>query len=286
MINKLHIASIPVSEIKTTGQMVRVGMDDDHVIELSNSIARLGLLQPIVVEEAGDHEYQLIAGAHRLAACRRLNWTHIPANIRQASHDTVVKGLALVENIIRRDMSLQEECQAVQMLEQEQNLSTSQICQLLGRGKDWVNKRLAAPNFPDKIRDALFDNMISLSIAEEISSVEDPGFQNIVLNEAIYAKRTLFEVKSMVETFKAVPSISDAVETGLAKAEEARGQGVPKKACEYNHEVVKLSDMKLLWLCGNCYNEILAIRDLAANIHTEGREEYGTVDEDTDRQHK
>ena len=286
MKQNLNVQAIRVSLIDTAGQMVRAGIDDDHVIELSNSIAKIGLLQPIVVEPGEGGLYQLIAGAHRLAACIRLNWTHIPANIRPASHDTVIKGLALVENIIRRDMSLQEECAAVKTLSEEQEMSTSQICQLLGRGKDWVNKRLAAPNFPDKIRDALFDNMITMSIAEEIASVDDPAFQNIVLNEAIYAKRTLFEVKSMVETFKAVPSISDAVEAGLQKAEENRGKGVPTKACEYNHEVVKLSDMRLLWLCQACANEILAIRDMAANVHTEGGEHYGTVNEDPVGQHQ
>ena len=274
----LNVQAIRIGLIDTAGQMVRVGIDDDHVIELSNSIAKLGLLQPIVVELHPNGRYQLIAGAHRLAACQRLNWTHIPANIRAYIEGGPIKALALVENIIRRDMSLQEECTAVQTLVEEQNLSVSQICQLLGRGKDWVNKRLAAPNFPDKIRDALFDGLIALSIAEEIASVDDPGFQNIVLNEAIYAKRTLFEVKSMVETFKAVPSISDAVEAGLQKAEENRGKGVPTKACEYNHEVVKLSEMRLLWLCQSCANEVLAIRDMAANVHMEGGEQYVPVE--------
>ncbi len=282
----LNVQTIRISLINTDGQMVRSGMDDDHVIELSNSIAKLGLLQPIVVEPIEGGLYQLIAGAHRLAACKRLNWTHIPANIRTLNESAPIKGLALVENIIRRDMSLQEECSAVKILTEEQGLSLSQICQLLGRGKDWVNKRLAAPNFPDKIRDALFDGMIILSVAEEIASVDDPGFQNIVLNEAIYAKRTLFEVKSMVETFRAVPSISDAVEAGLAKAEETRGKGVPTKACEYNHEVVKLSGMRLLWLCQSCANEILAIRDMAANVHREEGVEYGTTNQDTVGQHK
>ena len=279
----LNVQAIRIGLIDTAGQMVRVGMDDDHVIELSNSIAKLGLLQPIVVEPTPNGRFQLIAGAHRLAACLRLNWTHIPANIRAYIEGGPIKALALVENIIRRDMSLEEECKAVQTLVEEQHLSVSQICQLLGRGNAWVNKRLAAPNFPDKIRDALFDNLITLGVAEEIATVEDPAFQNIVLNEAIYAKRTLFEVKSMVETFKAVPSISDAVEAGLQKAEETRGQGVPKKACEYNHEVVKLSDMRLIWVCPTCYNEIMAIRDMAADVHTEGSVEYGTSSKDSSR---
>lgn len=286
MIEKLDVRMIPINRIETRGQLVRAEMDDDHIIELSNSIAGLGLLQPIVVSVSKNNRFQLLAGAHRLAACKRLGWEAIPASVRVANDDTPVKALALVENIIRRDMSLQEECCAVQVLVSEQKLSTSQICQLLGRGKEWVNKRLAAPNFPANIRDALFDNMISLSIAEEIASVDDPGFQNIVLNEAVYAKRTLFEVKSMVATFKAVPSISDAVEAGLAKAEETRGRGVPTKACEYDHQVVKLSDMKLLWVCKECYEEILAIRDGMADIHKEGAEDYGTVDKDTVGQHQ
>ena len=277
----LNVQAIRIGLIDTAGQMVRVGMDDDHVIELSNSIAKLGLLQPIVVEPTDSGRYQLIAGAHRLAACLRLNWTHIPANIRTQIDGGPVKALALVENIIRRDMSLEEECKAVQTLVEEQGLSVSQICQLLGRGNAWVNKRLAAPHFPEKIRAALFDNLISLGVAEEIATIDDEAFQNIVINEAIYAKRTLFEIKSMVETFKAVPSISDAVEAGLQKAQEMRGSGAPKKACEYNHEVVKLSDMRLLWLCASCYNEILAIRDMAANVHQEGGVEYGTADKNT-----
>ena len=65
----LNIQAIRIYLIKTADQMVRVSMDDDHVIELSNSIAKLGLLQPIVVESMNGGVYQLIAGAHRLAAC-------------------------------------------------------------------------------------------------------------------------------------------------------------------------------------------------------------------------
>lgn len=283
MEQKMIVTSIKIDKIDTTGQMVRAGMDDDHVIELSNSIAKLGLLEPIVVSRKEDGNYQLIAGAHRLSACKRLNWKTIPANIREPQDDSPIKGLALVENIIRRDMSLKEECDAVGILTNQEKMSISQVCQLLGRSRDWVCKRLAAPNFPDSIRDALFDNLVSLGIAEEISSLDDEGARNYILQEAIYGKRTLSEVRGMVETFRYTPSIEEAIASGIQKAKEVQETKIPKKACEYGGELVNLSDMRLLWLCAGCYNEIMAAKEMLKHIHTEGGETYDAKGKDSNR---
>lgn len=280
----MNVASIKIKHIITDNQMVRAGMDDDHVIELSNSIGKLGLLEPIIVSKTGKDKYQLIAGAHRLAACKRLNWVTIPANIRSEEDNAPVKGLALVENIIRRDMSLKEECDALRILTEQEDMSTSQVCQLLGRSRDWVCKRLAAPNFPDNIRDALFDNLIALSVGEEIAGLEDTGARNYILQEAIYGKRTLSEVRSMVETFRVCPSVTEAVESGLQKAKETQGSKIPKKACEYGGEIVNISDMRLVWCCPNCHSEIMGLRELSKMVHTEGGETYGGNGENRDRQ--
>lgn len=284
MDTEMVVKQIRIDRIDTTGQMVRAGMDDDHVIELSNSIGKIGLLEPIVVEPAGVGRFQLIAGAHRLMACQRLNWTHIPANVRPADKANPVKGLALVENLIRRDMSLREECEAIRILTTEQEMSVSQVCQLLGRGREWVNKRLVAPTYEENLREALFAGLVSLAAAEEIATVEDVGAQNVILNEVIYGKRGLHETKSLVETYKAVPSIGEAVAAGLRTAGEIQATRAPKKACEYKGEVVRISDMKLLWLCAECCNEIFAVRDMIAADLAKGGESVDTIG--TDRDHE
>lgn len=272
----MNILRIPINNIITEGQLIRAEMDDDHVIELSNSIAKVGLLQPVVVRLLHKSKYQLLAGAHRLAACRRLGWTHIPAVVRVLDMDEPVKGIALIENIIRKDMSLPEECEAVRVLTQEQGLSVSQVCQLIGRTREWINRRLMAPGLPENVRVALFDGLISLKVAEIIGQVDDEGARNCILNEAIYAKRTASEIQYMAETFKAVPSISQAVEAAVQKASEVSAQAVPQKACDYGREVIPMHEMRVLWVCSRCYNEVLAIRDMAGSIHTEGRIEYDT----------
>src|SRR3972149_5209912 len=147
------------------GQMVREDMDSDHVIELANSISSHGLLEPIVVRRTAIG-YQLIAGAHRLAACKRLGWGDIPANVLPETNTAPVKSLALIENIIRRDLSLQEECEAVSALHKEQSLSVNQICDLLGKSRLWTQQRLFAPSMPDDVRLPLFEGLLSMKAAE------------------------------------------------------------------------------------------------------------------------
>lgn len=284
MNDKMSVLRIPIDSIVTEGQLIRAGIDDDHVIELSNSISKVGLLQPIVVRLLLKGKHQLLAGAHRLAACKRLKWSHIPAVIKTSDSDEPVRGIAFIENIIRKNMSLEEECEAVRILTENQSMSVSQICQLLGRGREWVVKRLAAPGLPENIRQALFDGLITMNVAEEISGLDDEGARGYILNEAIYAKRSLFEIRTMVETFKITPSVTQAVEEGIKKADELQKEKAPKKACDYGEEVTPMHEMLVLWICRSCHNEIMAIRDLAKHVHTEGEVKYETDGQGRDGQ--
>lgn len=266
---EMYVKEVQIELIDTDGQMVRAGLDDDHVIELSVSIGKHGLLEPIVVSDKGNGRYQLIAGFHRLLACRRLNWKAIPAHIRKMDSEDVIKGLALIENIIRKDMSLKEECDAVILLTEQEGLSVSQVCQMLGRSREWVNRRLMAPQLPDNIREALFAGMISVSAAEVIATVEEEYARNIILNEAIYAKRNLVEIEAMVQTFKATPSITEAVQQAVTKAKEIQDAPPPKRICDLGEEVVSIHDMRVLWVCPGCYKEQMQIKGLAQQ-HAQG----------------
>ena len=103
--SETEIQDIPLVDIHTEGQSVRAAQDDDHVVELAMSISKHGLLEPIVVRGRDEGGYQLLAGFHRLAAFARLNKKTIPA-ILSKNQATPTKVIALIENIIRRDMSL------------------------------------------------------------------------------------------------------------------------------------------------------------------------------------
>jgi ParB/RepB/Spo0J family partition protein len=90
--------NIPIDQIKV-GDRFRKDLGDINT--LAASIAELGLLQPIVLDE----QNRLIAGHRRLEACKILGWTEIPANVLNLKD--IVKG-EVAENLVRKSFTVSE----------------------------------------------------------------------------------------------------------------------------------------------------------------------------------
>lgn len=247
-IEKIEYSTIPIELIEVEGQSVRAAQDDDHVVELAMSISKHGLLQPIVVRKKDNGRYQLEAGFHRLAACLRLNWKEIPAHIRE---DTTapVKGIALVENIVRRDMSLEEEVKAINFLNSDEGLSPSSICDLLGKSRGWVDQRLAIPNYPEDVKQELLDGNLSIGKAEIISKLKNDGARALVINQVISAKLTLKQTDDLIEMYLVAPSIQSAVEAGLQKAQEIQDTPKTYRKCELCGRLREMMEIKFITVC-------------------------------------
>ena len=98
---------ISVDSIEANPFQPRTSFDEKALEELSASIRKLGIVQPLTVRETGPGRYQLIAGERRLRAARLAGLTHVPAYIRTADDQAMLE-LALVENIQREDLDAVE----------------------------------------------------------------------------------------------------------------------------------------------------------------------------------
>lgn len=79
------------------------GVDDATVVGLVDSIAAVGLINPVRVRASGDR-WELIAGAHRLSACRRLGLAEIRCVV--VADDDLHAELAMIdENLCRAELS-------------------------------------------------------------------------------------------------------------------------------------------------------------------------------------
>jgi len=250
---------IKTNLIDTEGQSVREMQDDDHVVELAMTIATHGLLQPIVVRRTDNGRYQLLAGFHRLAAFGRLKRDNIPANIIH-NKQTPIKALALIENIIRRDVSIIEEVNAVCYLNQEEKLSPSSICDLLGKGRDWVNRRLSIPNLPEDVRNELMDGRISISHAEIISRLEDKSARALVLNQTIQARLSARQTNELTDMYLEAPSISEAINAGLETAQNIQAESKIYRKCEACKGIHRLEDIRFVCMCPECWNIVETIQ--------------------------
>jgi len=249
------VLDIPLFLIHSEGQSVREATDDDHVVELAMSISKHGLLEPIVVEEMENGEYQLLAGFHRLAAFHRLRKQTIPAIIRQ-EHTGPVKAIALVENIVRKDMSLDEQVKAVAHLHTEENLSISSICDLIGKGTAWVQKRLMIPNLPEEVLIELMDGIISISHAEAIGNVQDPSLRRILLNQVVNQKLTARQTEDLAALYLQAPSVSFAIEAGMETQKEIQNQQKATRRCDIGGEMMSIEHLTFVAICPACLAEI------------------------------
>lgn len=211
-------------------------------------MSRIGLLEPIVVYKGPNEKYQLIAGFHRLAAAVRLKWETIEAHVR-VKDKTPVKAMALAENIIRRDLSLQEECDAVAHLHHEEKLSPSQICDLLNKSRSWVDRRLTAPNLPEYIRIALWEGQISLAAAEAIGVIEDEGTRNYILNQTISGRLTNPQVADLIKLYLENPDMEEAIHSGLKGPGKVEAPQKRMWQCESCGKTKPLNDLVSVWVC-------------------------------------
>jgi len=246
---------IDIKLIDWEGQSVRDAIDDDHVVELAMSIAKHGLLQPIVVEPKEDGRYQGEAGFHRTAAHIRLRLPTIPAHIRRFKTGPT-KAIALVENICRKDMSLDEQVKAITYLSESEHLSISQICDTTGKSTSWVQRRLSIPSMPQDVRRELMDGIISIAHAEVISNVKDDSLRAILLNQCIAGKLTSRQTEDLATLYLDTPTIQSAIEEGMEKAQEIQSQKVPTRRCDLGGEITRLDLIQFVAICPKCLDYI------------------------------
>jgi ParB/RepB/Spo0J family partition protein len=109
---------IGIDLIQVDGDRLRA-IQPDTVARLAESIATHGLLHPLVVEPASEGEaYRLIAGARRLAALRHLGWREAPACVVELGETSRRLSLAIVENVQRSNLTVEERRQAYGKLRQ------------------------------------------------------------------------------------------------------------------------------------------------------------------------
>ena len=87
----------------------RKTMSPESISSLAQSIAKIGLINPITIERSG----QLRTGETRWAACRSLGWTSIPVQFVEDLDEAELQLIELDENVKRTNLSWQEECEAV-----------------------------------------------------------------------------------------------------------------------------------------------------------------------------
>lgn len=250
-VDATHVEAVPLDLIDQGDQLIRADQNDDEILELAADIARNGLLQPIGVRPTDDGRWQLLYGARRLLAHRTLRRATIPAVIHPQDSGPI-RAIAARENMLRRQLSLAEECHVVAQLHHEDEKSPDQIAAVIGRSRSWVLRRLAIPNLPADLREPLLEGDLSVGHAETLSLLTDDGLRRYALTQVRASKLSLADTRGMVEALRADPSVADAIAAGIAQATAPREPMKLLSPCESCGTPQPIHTLRIVRLCDRC----------------------------------
>ncbi len=170
-----EFAHIAVSDISPNPNQPRALFEDEALAALAESIATIGLLQPIVVTESPEGGYVLIAGERRWRAAKRAGLSEIPAVIRGVE-DTGSLTEALIENLQREDLTPLEEAAAYQQLLTEQSMTHEEIGAKVGKSRSAITNTVRLLQLPATIQGMLERGEITAGHARALLGIDDRAY--------------------------------------------------------------------------------------------------------------
>lgn len=167
-----------IALLKPNPHQPRVDFDTQKLSELTESIKREGVLSPVLIEEAGDGLFYIIAGERRVRAAKEAGLERVPVLLRQGggvTSDQKRLELALIENVQRADLNPVEEASAYSDLMKMGKLTQEEVASRVGKNRSTVANSLRLLKLPQDIQKALAEGSVSAGHARAILSLEAEG---------------------------------------------------------------------------------------------------------------
>ncbi|MBL8858496.1 MAG: ParB/RepB/Spo0J family partition protein [Planctomycetes bacterium] len=168
--------SLPLTALKPNPQQPRKTFEPSALAELTDSVRRHGVLQPIVVRPVSDG-YEIVSGERRWRASKAAGLKTIPVTVRHDISDEQMLELALVENLQRQDLDALERAQGYQQMMETLKLTQEQVAEKVGLKRTTVTNHLRLLDLPPAAQEALRRGVITMGHARALLAVSDPKRQ-------------------------------------------------------------------------------------------------------------
>lgn len=166
-----RFAELDVASIKPNPKQPRVNFDHEELQELVDSIAEIGVLQPIVVR-AVEHGFELIMGERRWRATQEAGLETIPAIIRDTDDNDLLRD-ALLENLHRSALNPLEEAAAYRQLLDDFECTHEELANRIARSRPQISNTLRLLNLPPLVQRRVAAGVLSAGHARALLGLTD-----------------------------------------------------------------------------------------------------------------
>ena len=191
------INEIELSKISVNPNQPRREFDPVALQELADSIAEIGIIQPITLRQLSEDSYQIIAGERRYRASIQAGLKSIPAYIRTADDENVME-MALIENIQREDLNPIEEAQAYQRLIKDYRLKQDEVAEKVSKSRAAITNSLRLLKLDERVQEMVMEGKLSNGHARTIIGIEDGDKQYMIAQKIFDEKLSVREVEKLM----------------------------------------------------------------------------------------
>ncbi|MFE2373330.1 ParB/RepB/Spo0J family partition protein [Streptomyces sp. NPDC059398] len=199
-----YFAELPLDAITPNPRQPREVFDDDALAELVSSIKEVGLLQPVVVRQAGAERFELIMGERRWRACREAGLERIPAIVRATDDEKLLLD-ALLENLHRSQLNPLEEAAAYDQLLKDFNCTHDQLADRIGRSRPQVSNTLRLLRLSPPVQRRVAAGVLSAGHARALLSVDDCEEQDRLAHRIVAEGLSVRAVEEIVTLMQSRP---------------------------------------------------------------------------------
>lgn len=174
-----RLIQVEVARVHARPGQPRKHFGEEELRSLADSIARQGLLQPVIVRarEGERGEFDLVAGERRWRAVRLLGWDRINAIVTTGDAEEI----ALVENLQRVDLTPLEEARGLKSLMDSHGYTQEAAAATVGWSRTQVNRCLRILGLPDEVLDECATLHLSRNAVVEIALADDTAERDRLL---------------------------------------------------------------------------------------------------------
>lgn len=204
------IQNLKISEIEPNRDQPRRIFEEEALNELSESIKRYGVIQPIIVSKKDDY-YQIVAGERRWRASKKAGLTEIPVIIRE-NDEQRNREIALIENIQREDLNPIEKARGIKLLMEQYNLTQQQVAEVIGKGRSTITNTLRILNLDDRVIDLALQGKLTEGHCKALLGFDNPDKQYDMALYMIESGDSVRDAEKKTKARKAMPKKNEKYE--------------------------------------------------------------------------
>lgn len=212
-----QITSIDINLIVPNPNQPRKVFTEDSIIKLADSIRQYGIIQPLLVRKIND-TYELVAGERRLRASKELGLKAVPCIITDISELKSAE-ISIIENLLREDLNIFEQAEAIQALIDTHNLTQEEIATRLSNSQSFVANKLRLLRFSSAERELILKNNLTERHARALLRIADPILRDKILGAIINEGLNVAGTDELVESYL-------AKRDGKASASKGNSKGI------------------------------------------------------------